>query len=874
MHKSITQAEPIRSLAPIEMRGVRVHNLQNVDVDIPREKLVVVCGVSGSGKTSLVLDTLYTEGQRRFIESFSAYTRQFLGRFEKPDFDRIDHLPPATSVTRHAYSQKSRATVGTASETYEYLRLLFSKLGRLKCYGCGQWLKSSSPQSVAAEIRAWSKNQRAILALPFIWNDRADLSTQLADLQQSGFVRLIISDRMWHLGRDDRQEMAKVTPATGSGWIAVDRFSSDDELSRITDSIETAFARGDGKCALLVETIDSSKVSNDQPSTDSLLIDGLNYITWWYSRALRCESCSIDYPVPEPRRFSFSNPIGACPECEGFGDCHIELPVRAFQSRRRSAQKCPACQGKRLNREALSFYLGDKNIADIGDLEIDDASTFFASIQLSDHEHKVSADLIRQINMHLKFLHEVGLGYLTLGRSLRTVSDGELQRVSLTGALASSLVCMLYVLDEPTAGLHAYDTEKLMDCIGKLRDRGNTVVMVEHDPLALTTANWLIELGPGAGDDGGRITFEGTPEEALSSDSLTGAYLSGRLGANFRCDRRPTNKGLLRLQGARGNNLKNLDVEFPLGVLCLVTGVSGSGKSSLVQETLFGAVARRVLKNNADCLPFDEILGDGQLGDVVLISKDAIGRNARSNPATYLKIFDEIRQVFAKTVDARTHNLTNSHFSFNHESGRCATCKGEGSIAIDMQFLADVVMQCPDCHGNRYRKEILNVRYRDRSIADVLNMTAKQALYFFRGQKKVQEKLQVVCDIGLDYLRLGQPASTLSSGESQRLKLASYLSSLKSRRTLFVMDEPTTGLHFQDIVRLLDCFQRLLDDGHSMIIVEHNLQMMLASDYIIDLGPFAAHRGGTIVAQGTPEEISKSEHSITGRSIAAALHKL
>jgi excinuclease ABC subunit A len=967
MRKWTNDTDATPSLAPIQLRGVRVNNLKNIDVDIPRERFVVVCGVSGSGKTSLVLDTLYVEGQRRFIESFSAYTRQFLGRFEKPEFDRIEQLPPATAVTRSSHSQKSRATVGTTSETYEYLRLLFSKIGRLKCYSCGQWIVSSTPQSVAAEVREWPTDQRAILALPFSWTDRADLSLQLADLQQSGFVRLVIEGRMWHLGRDDRQQLAQEIPSAGSGWIAVDRFSGGDEIARLTDSIETAFARGDGRLALLVESPAATETTKPPSSIGAQFTDanfgivsiaGQGYEIRWYSRTLRCQGCSIEYPLPEPRQFSFGNPIGACPECEGFGDCLVvdpmlvipddtktmsegaiapwnvasyrhelqellelapdydlpldvsyarlsdeqraiiwqgvpernfgglrgffnwldrhkyKLPVRAFQSRWRTAKQCPVCRGERLKRESLAFFVGGKNIAEICSMEIDDAVSFFSSLALSEHETNVAKDLLNQIQHHLNFLREVGLGYLTLGRSLRTLSDGELQRVSLTSALASSLVCMLYVLDEPTAGLHAFDTEKLVKCIGQLRDRGNTVVVVEHDPVALNASDWLIELGPGAGDDGGKITFQGTPQESLSSESLTGGYLSGRLGTNFRRDRRSTNKGWLRLEGATGNNLKNIDVEFPLGVLCLVTGVSGSGKSSLVQETLYGAVARRMLKNNAECLPFKEIFGDGQLGDIVLIGKDSIGRNARSNPATYLKIFDEIRQVFAETIDARTHNLSSSHFSFNHELGQCATCKGEGTIAIDMQFLADVVMQCPDCHGNRYRKEILNVRYRDRSISDVLQMTAKQAMYFFRGQKKVQEKLQVVCDIGLDYLRLGQAARSLSSGESQRLKLASYLASLKSRRTLFVMDEPTTGLHFQDIVRLLDCFQTLLDAGHSMIIVEHNVQMMLAADYIIDLGPQAAHRGGTLVAQGTPEDVAKCETSLTGKVIEAALEKL
>lgn len=536
---------------------------------------------------------------------------------------------------------------------------------------------------------------------------------------------------------------------------------------------------------------------------------------------------------------------------------------------------CEACQGTRLRPEALAVRVGGKNIAEISSMKIVDAVAHFRQIKLSDYESALCRQVMPQVLARLEYLCIVGLGYLALDRSLRTLSGGEAQRVTLTSTLGSSLVNMLYVLDEPTAGLHPSDITRLNEAIVDLRNRGNTVVVVEHEETLIRTADQIVEFGPGAGERGGEIMFQGSPTEIEEDeDSLTGEFLSGRRSVVRKRARRATTHGRVRLKGARGNNLKNLEVEFPLGVLTVVTGVSGAGKSSLVDQTLYPALCRRKRKENIQSLPYDDVFGDGQIDDVVLVDQGPIGRSPRSNPVTYIKAFDEIRNVFASTVQARTRNLTASHFSFNVQGGRCESCNGDGHIAIDMQFMADVYVKCPECKGQRYKKEVLEITYRGKSIADVLNMTVREAFVFFRGQPKVQAKLNLLNEVGLDYLRLGQPANTLSSGEAQRLKLAGNLATTKKARTLFLMDEPTTGLHFADIVQLLDCFANLLQIGHSLIVVEHNIHVMMAADYIIDLGPGAADEGGNIVAMGTPEEISENSDSVTGRHLAAALKHL
>jgi excinuclease ABC subunit A len=549
-----------------------------------------------------------------------------------------------------------------------------------------------------------------------------------------------------------------------------------------------------------------------------------------------------------------------------------KMHLRVFLSRWRSYRPCPGCKGSRLRPEALAVKIQGLNIAQVAQMEIRAALPLFEKMDLSDWERSVSERIMQQIIARLGYLQSVGVGYLTLDRTLRTLSGGEAQRVALTSALGSSLVNMLYVLDEPSVGLHPQDVDRLIDTISDLRDRKNTVVVVEHEESMLRKADQLIEIGPSAGERGGKVVFQGSLDEMLDSEnSLTGDYLAGRRGISLPDRRREPNRGWIRLAGASGNNLKHVTVEFPLGVLCLVTGVSGSGKSTLIQDTLYGAICRRKRKDAAKPYPYEDVYGDGQIDDVVLVDQSPIGRSPRSNPVTYIKAFDEIRAVFADTVEARTHNYSAGHFSFNVDGGRCTSCKGDGYVEIDMQFLADVYMKCPQCDGTRYRREILDVTYRGRNIADVLEMTVREAFSFFRGQTKVQAKLKRLVDVGLDYLRLGQPANTLSAGEAQRLKLASYMSTASRNRTLFILDEPTTGLHFSDIIQLLDCFDALLSVGHSLIVVEHNLQMMKAADYIIDLGPGAADEGGDVVATGTPEQVSHNRQSATGKLLASSL---
>lgn len=955
---------------PILLRGVRVHNLKNIDVDIPRKALVAICGVSGSGKTSLALDTLYAEGQRRYIESFSAYTRQFLERLDKPDYDSITNLPPALAVTRRGASRSNRSTIGSASETLDYLRLLYSKIGQVRCYGCNRQVTRHDAASVARMLDAVPRELRMMIGFRTAWEDVTERATVLADLQSSGFVRLVASERTLHLADQSRDELSRLLPAQGEVWVIVDRVRGGETVGRTTESLESAFHGGLGQIALFVESSSSDK--KVFPIDDSLgqqsfslaieTIDGAAWQILLLSSQLRCLHCRIDYPNPEPRLFSFNSPLGACPLCEGFGDTmdidmglivpnpsltlregaiapwntpsarpaldellavadqikvRLDVPysrlteserkkimdgvpdhnfgglkgffayldrkkykmhVRVFLSRWRSYSRCSQCNGKRLNPQALAFHIGDKNLAEVSAMEIDQALGFFEGLgseQLSDRQKSVGHELLEQVCARMRYLQRVGLGYLALDRTLRTLSGGECQRTALTAALGSSLVNMLYVLDEPSVGLHPYDVQQLSGAIEGLARRGNTVVMVEHEEALLERADWLIEVGPHAGEAGGNITFAGTLESMKETPGcLTGDYLSGRRSLPMPSQRRSPNRGWIKLVHCTGNNLQNVSVDFPLGVMCLVTGVSGSGKSSLVQDTLYGSLQSRLLRPAVPTLPFEDVIGDGQIDDCVLVDQGPISRSPRSNPVTYVKAMDEIRQVFAATSDARAHNYTAGHFSFNSDLGRCQTCQGDGALEIDMQFLADVYISCPACQGKRYRQEILSVRYRDRNIAEVLAMTVREATSFFRGSGKVQQKLKVLSDVGLEYLQLGQAATTLSAGESQRLKLAAHLVAASPRRTLFLLDEPTTGLHTSDIVKLLDAFDALLANGHSLIIVEHNIHMMAVADYLIDLGPGAAQRGGRVVACGTPEEVAQSKESVTGRYLKMELDRL
>ncbi len=963
----------------IVLRGVEVHNLKGVNLDIPHRQLVVVCGLSGSGKTSLALDTLYAEGQRRYIETFSAYTRQFFERLEKPAAERISGIPPAVAVTHKNPSRSSRATVGTTTEAYDYLRLLFAKIGQVFCLTCGRPVRRETPESTASALAQLPARIRYLLAFtagngPAADDPAADRPAVITGLREEGFARAIIDHRLLNL--NDTPQPTDSTTSVGAATtseVAPSEFASSevapseilavvDRLTaggatpqRIRDSLETAFAKGNGVCVVLVEMPERPPLDAGGVGS-AYAIDGQ---PWWrltFSNTLRCDDCGREYPPLEPRLFSFNSPLGACPECEGFGnviDIDLDLVVpdpnkslregavapwntpaynhelkelialaddvglpldvpfreltlaqrqlivegvpahnfgglrgffawlekrkykmhlRVFLSRWRSYRPCPVCGGTRLRPEALAAKLGGRNIAEISGMKVRESLEFLRQLTLSDWQRRVGRMMLDQVQTRLGYLDAVGLGYLTLDRTLRTLSGGEAQRVALTSALGSSLVNMLYVLDEPSIGLHPADVGRLTDAVLSLRNRGNSVIVVEHEEGLMRASDQIIEIGPGAGERGGQVVFQGTVAEMEASPhSVTGDYLAGRRGIAGERKRRRPSHGWIRLAGARGNNLQNVTVEFPLGVLALVTGVSGSGKSTLVEDTLYPALRLRKRESAPKPAPYDDVFGDGQIDDVVLVDQSPIGRSPRSNPVTYIKAFDEIRGVFAETLEARTRNFTASHFSFNVAGGRCDTCEGDGYLAVDMQFLADVYMRCPQCNGQRYRPEVLKVQYRGRNIAEVLDLTVREAFSFFRGCGKVQVRLKRLIDVGLDYLRLGQPANTLSGGEAQRLKLAGYLSTAKRSRTLFLLDEPTTGLHFADVTQLLDCFEALLAVGHSLIVVEHNLQLMKAADWIIDLGPGAADEGGRVVTEGTPEYIARQEGSATARFLAEAL---
>ena len=950
----------------IHLRGVEVHNLKRIDLDVPHRRLIVLCGVSGSGKSSLALDTLYAEGQRRYIETFSAYTRQFLERVEKPAAERIDGIPPAIAVAHKSHSRSSRSTVGTATDINDYLRLLYSKIGRVYCSECGSAVSRDTPQSAAEAVSGLEGGRRFLVT--FAVNRPAGGNGELAaSLREDGFVRAIVGGIWWNVEQHAEPPAGDGDESDTKIYVVVDRLATGSvNQQRLRDSLETAFQKGCGRCYTFVENSSSeptppaakaaqlSEVKAHHRS--DYLLDGAVWQRTGWSSTLCCEQCDREYPRPEPRLYSFNSPLGACTHCEGFGnvidvdmdlvvpnrekslrkgaiapwntpsyahelaellelaDDHpirVDVPfrelteaelrlldegvperdfgglrgyfawlerrkykmhIRVFLSRWQSYRTCPECDGARLRPEALATRIGGLHIADVCRLKIQDAVGFFDALELTDWEQAVGRMMLDQVRARLGYLQQVGLGYMTLERPLRTLSGGEARRVALTSALGSSLVNMLYVLDEPSIGLHARDVDRLLAVLRNLTDRGNTVVVVEHEEAMIRAADQAIEIGPAAGERGGEIVFQGTPQEMESTvGSLTGDYLARRRMIRTPQKRRTPNHGWIRLAGARGNNLQNLKVDFPLGLLCVVTGVSGSGKSTLVQDTLYPALCRRLRKEGPKPYEYDDVFGDGQIDDCILVDQNPIGRSPRSNPVTYIKAFDEIRAVLADTIDARTRGYTASHFSFNAKLGRCNTCQGDGYLEIDMQFLADVSMRCSDCHGTRYRGEILDVAYRGRNIADILEMTVREAFTFFRGHRKVQSRLKRLIDVGLDYIRLGQPAKTLSGGEAQRLKLAGYLSSVRRGRCLFLLDEPTTGLHPSDIVQLLDCFEALLSVGHSLIVVEHNLQLIKSADYVIDLGPDAAEGGGRIVATGTPEMVSQNRDSITARFLGPIL---
>jgi excinuclease ABC subunit A len=922
----------------IRLRGVRVHNLKGIDLDLPYHRLIVLTGVSGSGKSSLAFDTLYAEGQRRYIETFSAYTRQFLERLDKPDADRVDGIPPAIAVAQTHGRRSSRSTVGTVTEVHDHLALLYARLGQVVCLTCGVPVEPATPGSVARAVERLADGSRYLIVFPLDVGPGSDLSALADALREDGFTRVRSGGQVMPLGDGPLPEPAQ---GEGSVDVVVDRLTrGSDPIERRLDSIETAFAKGLGRCRVTADGFET---------------------TFFVGR--RCGGCGRDYAEPDPRLFRYNNPLGACPRCEGFGRViDIELDrvvpdrsksirdgaiapwttpayrgvlqefvraapalgvptdvpfkrltpeqvrlvvegspeqgvpglrgffawqerrsykvhVRAFLSRWRGYAVCPECHGARLRPEALAVKVGGLDIAALSALRVREVRAFLDGPGAAAASSPIGRQVMAQVRHRLDYLERIGLGYLTLDRPARTLSGGEAQRVSLTAALGSGLVNTLYVLDEPTVGLHPHDVGRLVSALSGLRDARNTVVVVEHDPAVVRAADIVVDIGPGAGEGGGRLLYAGPPAEIGSAEgSVTADFLTGRRSVAVPERRRAPERGRLKLTRARGHNLKDVTVEFPLGLLCVVTGVSGSGKSSLVEETLYPALRRRLGQDAAAPLPHGELTGTADIDEAVLVDQTPIGRSGRSNPVTYLKAFDEIRKTFASTHEAKLRNFAPSKFSFNVEGGRCTACEGNGFQTIDMQFLPDVLIRCPECHGTRFRPEVREIAYRGRNIAEVLDLTAREAFVFFRHRPKVQARLRPLLDVGLDYLRLGQPASTLSGGEAQRLKLASYLATSPGAitraagksHTVFLLDEPTTGLHPADTLKLLDALTSLLTVGHSLIVVEHSPDVMACADWIIDLGPGAGDDGGLIVAQGPPEEVARAD-TPTGRVLAERL---
>jgi excinuclease ABC subunit A len=917
----------------IRARGVRVHNLRSIDVDVPRGKYVVVTGVSGSGKSSLALDTLYAEGQRRYVESFSAYARQFLERMDKPDVDRIENIPPAIAIEQKNPVKNRRSTVGTATELNDYLRLLWARVGHVFCPQCGHEIQAHTVARAADEVLSLPQGTRFIVAFPIQVSERLDDREQADRIREMGFVRLLVDGQLVDITSEND------VPALGNAAVEVvaDRLiAKPDARARTAEAVETCYRLGRGRCRVH-------------------LLDGP---TLEFSDQLRCSRCNREMPAPTPQLFSFNSPLGACENCSGYGatiaisrqrvvpdpgrslregavapwntdstrECleqllegapragipvdvpwselterqqeavfngtehfygvldffnwlesrKYKLHVRVLLSRYRSYVTCPRCDGTRLKEQARAVKVCGKSIAEVSSMTIEQARTFFEQgVRLSDYEQNVASLLLAEVRNRLRCLDQIGLGYLTLDRHTRTLSGGEMQRVNLTTSLGSALVNTLYILDEPSVGLHARDADRLIRILRSLRDCGNTVLVVEHDRQIIEAADHVLDLGPGAGERGGSLVYAGSVAGlARSKDSVTGAYLRGELRIPVPEVRRHPGRDWLILKGARSHNLKNVTVKFPLGLLICVTGVSGSGKSTLVQDTLYGAIKRRKPGGYADEIgDYDQIVNDDLVDGVVLVDQSSIGMTPRSNPVTYVKAYAHIRQLFAETRDARIRNLSPRAFSFNAPGGRCEVCQGAGSIRVDMQFLADVFVTCEQCNGRRFRKDILSVRYKGRSIHDVLAMTADAATAFFGDQKHVAERLRYLGRTGLGYIKLGQPANTLSGGEAQRLKLAAHLAAGNKGRLLFIFDEPTVGLHFDDIRKLLSCFQALVDDGHTVVVVEHNLDVVKYADYVIDLGPDPGELGGEVVVAGTPELVARCERSHTGRYLRRVLRR-
>ena len=937
----------------IKIRGANEHNLKNVDVDIPRDKLVVLTGLSGSGKSSLAFDTIYAEGQRRYMESLSSYARQFLGQMEKPDVESIEGLSPAISIDQKSTNRNPRSTVGTVTEIYDYFRLLYARAGIPHCPKCGLEIKKQTVDQMVEQVMAFPERTKIQLLAPVVRGRKGTHVKLLERARKSGYVRVRIDGNMYELS----EEIKLDKNIKHNIEIVVDRLVVKEGIEqRLTDSIENVLNLAEG--LMTVDVIGGEPVQ--------------------FSESFSCPDCGISIEEIEPRSFSFNNPFGACPECFGLGykmefdedlmipdkrlsisegaitvmgwqsctdkksftyaildalskeygfsldtpfedypkevhdvlihgtngkevkvyykgqrgegvyDVAFEGLIRNVERRYRETSSetmkaeyeefmnitpCSACKGQRLKPGALAVTVGDKNISELTGMSIEKLQTFLKELKLSNQQLLIGGQILKEINSRIQFLMDVGLNYLTLGRSTGTLSGGEAQRIRLATQIGSGLVGVAYILDEPSIGLHQRDNDKLLGTLKHLRDLGNSVIVVEHDEDTMREADFIVDIGPGAGEHGGEVVATGNAEEIMQNEnSVTGAYLSGRIRIPVpEVRRKPT--GWLKVLGAQENNLKNIDVKFPLGVMTCVTGVSGSGKSSLVNQILYKRLARDL--NRARTIPgrHKGIEGLEQLDKVINIDQSPIGRTPRSNPATYTGVFDLIRDLFAATPDAKARGYKKGRFSFNVKGGRCEACSGDGIIKIEMHFLPDVYVPCEVCKGRRYNRETLEVKYKGKNIYDVLDMTVEEAMHFFENVPSIRRKMETLYDVGLSYIRLGQPSTTLSGGEAQRIKLATELSKRSTGKTIYILDEPTTGLHFADVHKLTEILHRLTEDGNTVIVIEHNLDVIKTADYIIDIGPEGGDKGGTVIAEGTPEEVAESPVSYTGKYIKPMLER-
>ena len=931
----------------IRIRGANVNNLKNLSVDIPRDRFVVFTGLSGSGKSSLAFDTIYAEGQRRYMESLSSYARQFLGQMEKPDVESIEGLPPAISIDQKSTNRNPRSTVGTVTEIYDYFRLLYARVGIPHCPKCGREIKKQTVDQMVDSIMSFPERTKIQLLAPVVRGRKGTHAKLLEHAKRSGYVRVQIDGNMYELS----EEISLDKNIKHNIEIVVDRLIVKPEIEkRLSDSIETVLDLADG--LLMVDTMDGN-IHN-------------------FSQSFSCPDCGVSIDEIEPRSFSFNNPFGACPDCLGLGykmefDIDLMIPdkslsilegaivvtgwqsctsegsfsraildalsreydfslatpfedypekiknilingtnghsvkvyykgqrgegvydvafpglIRNVEQRYRETGSdtmkqeyesfmritpCKTCKGQRLKKESLAVTVADKNIYEITNLSIEKLKAFLADMQLSSQQLLIGKQILKEIKARVSFLSDVGLDYLSLGRATGTLSGGEAQRIRLATQIGSGLVGVAYILDEPSIGLHQRDNDRLLSSLMKLRDLGNSLIVVEHDEDTMRAADCIVDIGPGAGEHGGQLVAMGTAEDLMKNEnSITGAYLSGKLKIPVPTERRkPT--GFLIIKGAAENNLKNIDVKIPLGIMTCITGVSGSGKSSLINEILYKHLARDL--NRARVIPgkHKDILGVDQLDKVINIDQSPIGRTPRSNPATYTGVFDQIRDLFAATADAKAKGYKKGRFSFNVKGGRCEACSGDGIIKIEMHFLPDVYVPCEVCKGKRYNRETLEVKYKDKNIYDVLNMTVEEALTFFENVPSIKRKIQTLYDVGLSYIRLGQPSTELSGGEAQRIKLAAELSKRSTGKTIYILDEPTTGLHFADVHKLVEILKRLSEGGNTVVVIEHNLDVIKTADYIIDIGPEGGDKGGTVVAQGTPEEVAQSSVSYTGKYV-------